>query len=152
MLSSDDYEFSVEAPEETQLLDRDNGIIKRGKRPLKFTKEMAEECYKLIGLGFSNATVADALGISSPSLSRLKEKYEWFSQGCMKAAAKGTRRGAGHLMKQIEDGSTNATMFWLRTRAREEFGEQQVVEGPAKVVVEVRDRTEGNGASEQEDQ
>lgn len=117
---------------------------------MKFTKEMAEECYKLISLGFSSATVADALGISASSLSKLREKYDWFDEGCKKASAKGKRRVAGHLMRQIEEGSTNATMFWLRTRARAEFGEQQSVEGPAKVVVEVRDRTEGGGTDEQE--
>lgn len=119
-----------------------NGKKKTG-RPTKLNDEIRKQAVTMAQLGFVDRSIAHFVGVHPSTVLRWKERDESFATSLDMARAKGAATVMAELHKQIRAGSTRATIFWLRSRCKMEFGDQNPYANPdqQKVIVEVRDRT-----------
>ena len=75
-----------------------------------------EKVEKLAQVCDSEEEIALSLGISYSTFRRRKAEFEQFEQAVKRGKAKANIFVGGKLMKQIEQGNTAATIFYLKSR------------------------------------
>ena len=72
---------------------------------------------RLSSIGLNESQVADALGISVPTLERRKKDSENFLSALKRGKAKGIQAVANNLFEQSAAGNVSAGIFYLKNRA-----------------------------------
>ncbi len=75
------------------------------------------EVEKLAAIGLNESQVADALGISVPTLERRKKDSEDFVSALKRGKAKGIAKVANNLFEQSKNGQVSAGIFFMKNRA-----------------------------------
>ena len=83
-------------------------------KPFKLTPEVLEEAEECGALGLTYEQTALCLGMSQSSLLVNRGKFAGLSTAIERGRARGVYRVTAALKEQIIDGSTHATMFYLR--------------------------------------
>lgn len=87
------------------------------KRGFQYTEEMLKEISILSGKGFTKYQIADYYGIKPNTLSMHIRRFPEIDRAFRKGKSKALALVSTHLFQQIKDGSTVATIFYLKTQA-----------------------------------
>ncbi len=90
--------------------------IKR-KRFFNVTPEILKEIEQLSGRGLTKDQIAGYYGFSRSTLRNYENNNPELAMAFDKGKSKGISHVAGRLMHQINEGSTQATIFYLKTQA-----------------------------------
>lgn len=102
--------------------------MKGRKNPNAGRKELpvdVEKVEHLASRGLTEQQIADVLGISWKTLHARKRKYEEFSDALKRGKSKGIATVANKLMEHALAGNITAQIFYLKTRDRDNWSEQQ---------------------------
>ena len=116
-------------------------MARRGVSAL--TDEARATALRAAQMGLGKGTIAGLVGVARSTLYKWLDDDPEFGRDFDKAVSDGKVGVTAELLRQVKGGSTGATIFWLKQRAREEFGDpdaQKSGDAPAKVVLEITDR------------
>jgi DNA-binding XRE family transcriptional regulator len=90
------------------------------------TKKEIDDAEAYASRGLTKEQIAECLGIHYDTLNEKSKLYPEFSDAIKRGKAKGIAHVASNLMKNIENGSVPAQIFWLKVNAK--WKETEVVE------------------------
>jgi len=90
-------------------------------KAFQVTEEVIKEAEECGELGLTYEQTALCLGMSQSSLQVNRTKFADLSNAIERGRARGIRNYTGFLRDQAADGSTHATMFYLRNRSSEQW-------------------------------
>lgn len=97
----------------------DRHMPKKMGRPTKLDAEMRVRILQSLELGCNFTTTAHHCGIDETTLARWRKNDEDFALDCERARATGVRRETTRLVSLSQQGSFQATKFWLQHRSDE---------------------------------
>tara|TARA_Y100000310_G_C20642558_1_gene794783 strand:+ start:1259 stop:1648 length:390 start_codon:yes stop_codon:yes gene_type:complete len=99
----------------------------KGGRPSKLTPEVEKSIVNILRLGLSERTAAEFVEVDHSTFERWKKRVEGFATTIKKAEAEAKVKMTTRLVTMAGDNVT-ALIFWLKTRAKEEFTERQEID------------------------
>ena len=88
-----------------------------GRPPFEFTEAMIKNASTLSGQGLTHKQIAAFFGIGTNTFYMKMKEYPELREAVTKGKSKMISFVAGHLIQQIKNGSTTATIFYLKTQA-----------------------------------
>ena len=121
----------------------------KGGRPTKLTPEVLNAIIGILRLGLSERTAQEFVEVDHSTFERWKKRVEGFATTIKKAQADARVKMTTRLVKRTNESDT-ALIFWLKTRAKEEFTEKQEIDFTEHQPIEllriskVKDSTDGS--------
>ena len=123
---SSEYDFNDDEEREQFIYEKRmeykkiHGCMPKTPREERFlpTPKALAQVELLAGRGLTNEQIAAYFGIKKTQFYLYRKKYPEINQYIRRGKAKAVAHVSGHLFRQIQDGSTPATIFYLRTQGR----------------------------------
>jgi predicted transcriptional regulator len=84
-----------------------------------------DKARKMASRGLTVAQIASCLGISETTLYKKQNKYAEFMDAIKKGRAEGINQVSNALFEKATQGNVTAMIYYLKTRDRENWGENQ---------------------------
>lgn len=94
-----------------------NDMIAPGSKEILVTPKMITETQRLAGLGLTVVDIAAYFGFTDRTWHKKANEHPELRTAFKRGKAKQISEVAGELFRQIQEGSTQATIFYLKTQA-----------------------------------
>jgi len=89
------------------------------------TDSVCQEAREMASNGLTVAQIAHCLGISESTLYAKKSEYKEFMDAIKRGRAEGIHKVSNALFEKATQGNVTAMIYYLKTRDRENWGENQ---------------------------
>ena len=101
-------------------------IKKVGRPKFVVTKEMCDKAEAYAAQGLTQEQIAMALGIGLSTLYEKQNEFTEFAEAIKRGKGKGIQTITNRLYEKALEGDNTAMIFYLKTRDRENWGEQYI--------------------------
>jgi len=89
------------------------------------TNSICEQAREMASRGLTVAQIADCLGLGERTIYEKQNEFPQFMQAIKKGRAEGLNKVSNALFEKATQGNVTAMIYYLKTRDRENWGENQ---------------------------